>query len=127
LGIRSTRIVSSGSRMMKISRREIGEITILDLQGEILIGEGDVELRRAVQELMEQGKTKILINLAKVPYIDSAGIGELVHCHTTVVKRGGQIKLLNLTKKIREIFTITRLSTVLDCYDNEIEAIASFD
>lgn len=111
---------------MKIAEREVGGVTILDLHGKILIGEGDDALRDAVNRLVDSGKTKLLLNLAEVPYVDSAGLGEIVRCYTTVSRKGGRLKLLNLTKKIQDLLSITKLLTVFETYDSEQEAIKSF-
>lgn len=111
---------------MKITERLVGDVVILDLQGKILIGEGDDQLREAVTKLADSGKTKILLNLAEVPYVDSAGLGEIVRCYTTVSRKGGKLKLLHLTKKIQDLLAITKLLTVFETYDNEEEAIKSF-
>jgi anti-sigma B factor antagonist len=111
---------------MKIVERQVGEVTILDLHGKILIGEGDDALRDAVTKLVEAGKAKILLNLADVPYVDSAGLGEIVRCYTTVSRKGGKLKLLNLTAKIRDLLAITKLLTVFETYDSEDEAVRSF-
>ena len=111
---------------MKIVERLVGDVVILDLNGKILIGEGDDLLRDAVTKLADSGKTKILLNLAEVPYVDSAGLGEVVRCYTTVSRKGGKLKLLNLTKKIQDLLAITKLLTVFETYDNEDEAIKSF-
>jgi anti-sigma B factor antagonist len=111
---------------MKIVERLVGDVVILDLTGKILIGEGDDLLRDAVTKLADSGKTKILLNLAEVPYVDSAGLGEVVRCYTTVSRKGGKLKLLNLTKKIQDLLAITKLLTVFETYDNQEEAIKSF-
>ncbi|MCS6873215.1 MAG: STAS domain-containing protein [Pyrinomonadaceae bacterium] len=111
---------------LKISERQAGDVTILDLEGKITIGEGSVALRTAVRRLLSEGKKKILLNLAEVSYIDSSGIGELVSSFTTVSKEGGSLKLLNLTQKVQDLLAITKLLTVFDTYDNEEEALASF-
>jgi anti-sigma B factor antagonist len=111
---------------MTIVERLVGDVVILDLQGKILIGEGDDQLREAVTKLADSGKTKILLNLAEVPYVDSAGLGEVVRCYTTVSRKGGKLKLLNLTKKIQDLLAITKLLTVFETYDSEDEAIKSF-
>jgi anti-sigma B factor antagonist len=111
---------------MKIVERLVGDVVILDLQGKILIGEGDDQLREAVTKLADSGKSKILLNLAEVPYVDSAGLGEVVRCYTTVSRKGGKLKLLNLTKKIQDLLAITKLLTVFETYDSEDEAIRSF-
>jgi anti-sigma B factor antagonist len=111
---------------MKITERLVGDVVILDLQGKILIGEGDDQLREAVTKLADSNKTKILLNLAEVPYVDSAGLGEIVRCYTTVSRKGGKLKLLHLTKKIQDLLAITKLLTVFETYENEEEAIKSF-
>jgi anti-sigma B factor antagonist len=111
---------------MKIVERQVGDVTILDLHGKILIGEGDDALRDAVTKLVEGSKSKILLNLADVPYVDSAGLGEIVRCYTTVSRKGGKLKLLNLTAKIRDLLAITKLLTVFETYDSEDEAVRSF-
>jgi anti-sigma B factor antagonist len=111
---------------MKIVERLVGDVVILDLQGKILIGEGDDQLREAVTKLADSGKTKILLNLAEVPYVDSAGLGEVVRCYTTASRKGGKLKLLNLTKKIQDLLAITKLLTVFETYDSEDEAVKSF-
>ena len=111
---------------MKIVEREVGDATILDIKGKILIGEGDDALRDAVTRVVESGKTKILLNLAEVPYVDSAGLGEIVRCYTTVSRKGGRLKLINLTKKIQDLLAITKLLTVFETYDHEDEAVKSF-
>ena len=111
---------------MKIVERQVGDVVILDLQGKILIGEGDDQLREAVTKLVDSGKTKILLNLAEVPYVDSAGLGEVVRCYTTASRKGGKLKLLNLTKKIQDLLAITKLLTVFETYDSEEEAAKSF-
>jgi anti-sigma B factor antagonist len=111
---------------MKIVERQVGDVTILDLHGKILIGEGDDALRDAVTKLVDSGKTKLLLNLAEVPYVDSAGLGEIVRCYTTVSKKGGKLKLLNLTKKIQDLLSITKLLTVFETFENESEAVKSF-
>jgi anti-sigma B factor antagonist len=111
---------------MKIVERKVGDVTILDLQGKILIGEGDDALRDAVTRVVQSGQQKILLNLAEVPYVDSAGLGEIVRCYTTVSKTGGKLKLINLTKKIQDLLAITKLLTVFETYDSEEEATRSF-
>ena len=111
---------------MKIVERQVGDVIILDLHGKILIGEGDDALRDAVTRLVDSGKTRILLNLADVPYVDSAGLGEIVRCYTTVSRKGGRLKLVNLTKKIQDLLAITKLLTVFETYENEGDAIKSF-
>ena len=109
-----------------INEREVGGVTVLDLSGKITIGEGSVQLREAVRNLLERGKKQVLINLAGVDYVDSSGIGELVSCYTTTKNQGGQLKLLNLTKKIKDLLSITKLLTVFETYDQESDAIKSY-
>ena len=111
---------------LNISERHVGDVTILDMDGKITIGEGSVALRTAIRRLLEEGKKKILLNLAKVGYIDSSGIGELVSSYTAINKEGGELKLLNLTQKLQDLLTITKLRTVFDVYESEEEALASF-
>jgi anti-sigma B factor antagonist len=111
---------------LNISERQVGDITVLDMDGKITIGEGSVALRTAIRRLLEEGKKKILLNLAKVGYIDSSGIGELVSSYTGITKEEGQLKLLNLTQKLQDLLTITKLLTVFDVYESEEEALASF-
>src|SRR6202012_2417995 len=111
---------------MKVSMRQVDGVTILDLSGRITLGEGSVTLRDAVRDLLSKGSKKILLNLGDVTYIDSSGIGELVSAFTTVRNQGGDLKLLNLTKKIHDLLHITKLYTVFDVKDDEASAVASF-
>lgn len=111
---------------MKIRTQIADDVVIVRVSGNIVIGEGDVMLKDRIVSILEDEYRKIILDLAEVKYMDSSGIGELVNCHTTVKKRGGEMKLLNLTKKIREILTITKLLMVFDHYVNEEEAIQSF-
>ncbi len=110
-----------------ISERQAGDVTILDLDGKVTIGEGSVALRNAIRRLLGDGKNKILMNLAGVGYIDSSGIGELVSSFTAVNKEGGTLKLLNLTQKIQDLLAITKLLTVFDVYDDEASALSSYN
>ncbi|MGA9771441.1 MAG: STAS domain-containing protein [Blastocatellia bacterium] len=112
---------------LTIKERQAGDVTILDLSGKITIGEGSVQLREAVRKLLEEGKKKVLLNLGDVSYVDSSGIGELVSSYTTTNNQGGALKLLNLTKKIQDLLMITKLLTVFQTFDNEQEAVASFN
>ena len=111
---------------LNIRERQAGDVTILDLEGKITIGEGNVTLRGAVRRLVEEGKKKLLLNLGGVSYMDSSGIGELVSSHTTISREQGQLKLLNLAAKIRDLLAITKLLTVFDVYEDEAEALNSF-
>ena len=111
---------------MKVSTRQVDGVVVMDLSGRITLGEGSVVLRDAVRELLSKGNKKILANLADVNYIDSSGIGELVSAFTTVKNQGGELKLLNLTKKVHDLLQITKLYTVFDVKDDEASAVASF-
>ena len=111
---------------MKIEIRTVGDARIMDCSGKITLGEETMSVRSAVRDLVQSGVKKIILNLAGISYIDSAGVGELVSTYTTVVNNGGQLKLLNLTKRTRELLTITKLLTVFNAYDNEKAALASF-
>jgi len=99
---------------MKISTRQVDGVTILDCSGRITLGEGSIVLRDAIREILSKGNKKILVNLGDVNYIDSSGIGELVSAFTTVKNQGGELKLLNLTKKVHDLLQITKLYTVFD-------------
>lgn len=111
---------------MKIEKRVVGGVNVLELEGKITIGKGDVALREAVQQLLAEGADKILIHLGDVTTIDSSGVGELVSAFTTVTNRGGKLKLVNLPPKVNDILQITQLITVFEVYDTEEEALASF-
>jgi anti-sigma B factor antagonist len=104
----------------------VGEVMVVDVAGRITLGEGSSNLREGVRELLNQGKRKILLNLGDVSYIDSSGIGELVSAFTSVSNQNGQLKLLNLTKRVKDLLQITKLYTVFDIYDDEAHAIRSF-
>lgn len=112
---------------IKIGTRQVDGVTILDLSGRITLGEGSVQLRDATRDLLAKGQKKILLNLADVNYIDSSGIGELVSAFTTVKNQGGELKLLNLTKKVHDLLQITKLYTVFDVQDDETTAVGSFN
>jgi len=111
---------------MKASSRQVDGVTIVDLSGRITLGEGSVVLRDTVKKLSTQGHKKILLNLGDVSYIDSSGIGELVSAFTSVRNAGGELKLLNLTKKVHDLLQITKLYTVFDIQDDEASAISAF-
>jgi anti-sigma B factor antagonist len=111
---------------MKASTRQMDSVTIVDLSGRITLGEGSVVLRDTIRDLVGKGNKKILLNLGDVTYIDSSGIGELVSAFTTVRNQGGELKLLNLTKKVHDLLQITKLYTVFDVKDDEATAIAAF-
>jgi len=111
---------------IKANTRQVDGVTVVDLSGRITLGEGSTILRDTVRELLGRGQKKILVNLGDVNYIDSSGIGELVSGYTTVTNQGGQLKLLNLTKKVRDLLQITKLITVFDIFDEETAAVRSF-
>jgi len=110
---------------MTLKTRRIDDVVILDLGGRITIGEGTLILRNDIQKLLDAGGSKFLLNLADVDYIDSSGLGELVTSFTTVRNKNGQLKLLNLTRRVRDLLQITKLLTVFDTFDNETEALKS--
>jgi len=112
---------------LDLKERQAGDVTILDLTGEVRIGEGSVALRDSIRNLADQGKKKVLLNLGGVKYIDSSGIGELIANYTTISRQGGQLKLLKLTDRVQNLLVITKLLTVFDSYDDEAEALKSFN
>jgi anti-sigma B factor antagonist len=112
---------------MQIEERQVGEVMILDLKGKITLGEGDEVLKDKINSLILQNKKRILLNLADVPYIDSAGLGEIVRTYTTVSRQGGQLKLVNLTKRITDLLMITKLLTVFETFDVEQDALKSYN
>ena len=112
---------------MHISERSVGDVVIVDLSGKVTLGDGgDVVLKDKMQSLVQQGRKKVLLNLADVSYVDSAGLGEIVQSYATVMKNGGALKLLNVTKRIKDLLSITKLLTVFECFDSETEGINSF-
>lgn len=111
---------------MEIEERASGGVMILELKGKLTIGEGDELLRDKVDSLIQQGHQKLLLNLEGVPYLDSTGLGEIVRTYTTVSRQGGQLKLLNLTKRIEDLLAITKLLTVFETFESEPEAVESF-
>ena len=111
---------------MQIEERVVNDVTILDLKGKITLGEGDEALKDKINSLIHQNRKKILLNLEDVPYIDSAGLGEIVRTYTTVSRQGGQLKLVNLTKRITDLLSITKLLTVFETFDSEPEALKSY-
>jgi anti-sigma B factor antagonist len=104
----------------------VGDVTVLDVAGRITLGEGSSALRDTLRDLVSKGQKKILLNLGEVSYIDSSGIGELVSGFTTVANHGGQLKLLGLTKRVKDLLQITKLYTVFDVHDDEAGAVRSF-
>jgi anti-sigma B factor antagonist len=111
---------------MQIDERVVGDVTILDLKGKITLGEGDEALKDKINSLVLQNRRRILLNFADVPYIDSAGLGEIVRTYTTVSRQGGQLKLVNLTKRITDLLSITKLLTVFETFDSEADALKTF-
>jgi anti-sigma B factor antagonist len=111
---------------MKTSTRQVDGTTVFDLSGRITLGEGSVQLRDMVREALSKGNKRLLLNLADVNYIDSSGLGELVSAFTTVRNQGGEMKLLNLTKKVHDLLQITKLYTVFEIFNDEAVAIGSF-
>lgn len=111
---------------MHIQQRSVGDVTIIDMSGKMTLGEGDELLRDKVNSLVQQGQKRIVLNLAEVPYIDSAGLGEIVRTYTTVSRNGGSLKLLNLTKRIQDLLSITKLLTVFETFESEADAVRSF-
>ena len=111
---------------MQIAERAVGDVMVLDMKGKVTLGEGDELLKDKVNSLVNQGHKKIILNLADVPYIDSAGLGEVVRTYTTVSRQGGSLKLLNLTKRITDLLSITKLLTVFETFDSESDAVRSF-
>jgi anti-sigma B factor antagonist len=111
---------------LRVSTRQVDGVNIVDCSGRITLGEGSVVLRDTVKDLLSKGQKKILLNLGDVNYIDSSGIGELVSAYTTAKNQGGELKLLNLTKKVHDLLQITKLYTVFDVKDDEAAAVKSF-
>ncbi len=111
---------------MQIEERVVNDVTILDLKGKITLGEGDEALKDKINSLIHQNRKRILLNLADVPYIDSAGLGEIVRTYTTVSRQGGQLKLVNLTKRITDLLMITKLLTVFETFESERDALTSY-
>jgi anti-sigma B factor antagonist len=111
---------------MQIEERVVNDVTILDLKGKITLGEGDEALKDKINSLVLQNRRRILLNLAEVPYIDSAGLGEVVRTYTTVSRQGGQLKLVNLTKRITDLLSITKLLTVFETFESEADALKTF-
>ncbi|MBN2345472.1 MAG: STAS domain-containing protein [Candidatus Aminicenantes bacterium] len=111
---------------MKIEKRKNGDVTILDLKGKILFGEGIEELRQSIDATIKGGDKQLVLNFAEVPYLDSTGLGEVVRSYTTLKKEGGTVKILNLSNKVKDLMTVTKLITVFEAFDDENEAVKSF-
>ncbi|NWF85976.1 MAG: STAS domain-containing protein [Bryobacteraceae bacterium] len=111
---------------VKLTMRQVGDVTVIDAAGRITLGEGSSAFRDSIKDLVSKGSRKMLLNLAEVSYIDSSGIGELVSGFTTVSNAGGSLKLLNLTKRIQDLLQITKLYTIFEVFDDEAAALATF-
>jgi anti-sigma B factor antagonist len=112
---------------MTLSERSVGSVTVLDVVGDVKLDEGAGQLRDKVRSLLQQGKTSLLVNLGAVPYIDSAGLGELVQAYAVAKKQGGALKLVNATKRLKDLLVITKLATVFEMFDDEATGLASFN
>ena len=111
---------------MKVNLREYGDVTVVDLNGKITIGRGDVVLRETVEQLFDEGRRQVLLNLSGVSYMDSAGIGELVACHKRAIENSGTLKLLNPSGKVYDLLQLTKLDEVFETFQEEKEALVSF-
>jgi anti-sigma B factor antagonist len=111
---------------MDIKERVVGGVSVLDLSGKIVLGEGDIQVKERIRNLLGEGQKRILLNLGDVSYIDSAGLGSLISAYATVKREGGQLKLVNLTKRVQDLLAITKLITVFDTYEDEKQALASY-
>ena len=112
---------------MQIEERVVGDAVVVAIEGDITLKGGDVRVRDKVQSLLQQGHRKLVIDLGGVSYVDSAGLGQLVHLYATATNRGGSVKLIRLTRRLRDLLVLTRLTTVFDTYDTEAEALAAFE
>jgi anti-sigma B factor antagonist len=126
MGVEIPRSLGEDQLSIEIKTRQSGDITILDVSGKITLGEGSSALRDKVRDLSAAGSKKLLLNLGDVTYIDSSGIGELVSAFTTTSNQGGSLKLLNLTKRVKDLLQITKLYTVFEVWEDEPHAVASF-
>ena len=111
---------------LHITDRQVGNVIVLDMDGQLTIGGSSMALRAAIRRLLEEGEDQILLNLAGISYVESSGLGELIASHSALDKKGGQIKLLHLPDRVRELMTITQLLTIFDVYEKEAEAVDSF-
>ncbi|MCS6805437.1 MAG: STAS domain-containing protein [Acidobacteriota bacterium] len=112
--------------MLTISQRQVGSITIVDLNGKITISEGSAQFREAIRQLVEQEKPRLVLNFAGVTYVDSSGVGELVSTYTAISKQHGQLRLLHVPPRIKELLRITKLLSVFELFDDEAAALQSF-
>lgn len=112
---------------MQIAEKTTGDITVITVDGDITLNQGgDVLLKDKIQSLLQQGKTKLVLDLGRVSYVDSAGLGQLVQVHATTKGKGGSLRLVNVTKRLKDLLVVTKLVTVFETYDSEAEAVASF-
>jgi anti-sigma B factor antagonist len=111
---------------MDIKERVVEGVSILDLSGKIVLGEGDVQIKERIRDLLSDGQRKVLLNLGDVSYIDSAGLGALISSYATAKREGGHLKLVNLTKRVQDLLAITKLITVFETFDSEKEALATY-
>jgi anti-sigma B factor antagonist len=111
---------------MKIEKRKNGNVTILDLKGKILFGDGIEELRQSINSSIKENEKQLILNFAEVPYLDSTGLGEVVRSYTTLKKEGGTVKITNLTDKVKDLMMVTKLITVFETFNNENDAVSSF-
>ena len=111
---------------VKLSNRQVGDVTVVDATGRITLGEGASTLRDSMRDLAAKGNKKLLLNLSEVSYIDSSGIGEMVSSYTTITNHGGQLKLLGLSKRVKDLLQITKLYTVFEVFEDEASAVRSF-
>ncbi len=112
---------------MKIKTREVGDVVVVEVDGKITIGEGDIALRNTIKDLLEKGRKKIVVDMKGVSYMDSSGVGELASAYTTVKKHGGELKLSRLNTKVHDLLQLTTLISIFEVYDSTAEACASFD
>lgn len=113
--------------ILKAVTRRNGDVVIVDLSGQITLGENSILLRQTIKELAAQGDRKILLNLADVPFIDSGGLGELITSHSSLVRQGGRIKLLHLQKRVTDLLQLTKMTTIFEIYTNEAIAVLSLE
>ena len=111
---------------VKLTTRQVGDVTVIDATGRITLGEGASHFRDTIRDLATKGDKKLLVNLSDVSYIDSSGIGEMVSGFTTVTNHGGQLKLLGLSKRVKDLLQITKLYTVFEVFEDEASAVRSF-
>ena len=111
---------------MKIEKRKKGDVVILDIKGKILLGDGIDELRETINGVIQSNETKLLLNFKEVPYLDSTGLGEVVRSYTSLKKEGGLVKIVNLTNKVQDLLSVTKLITVFETFEDEDKAVESF-